>query len=78
MKLVQKIGQATPIEEIEVSVRSRCVNQRGSQVYDLTKTQALIIDGTVRVGSHGAHGTTPRSCPALFSMVLLKRERTES
>src|ERR1700733_15788176 len=37
--------QPGPIEEIEVSVRSRGVDQRGRRVDDLTKTQAPIIDG---------------------------------
>src|ERR1700733_1504527 len=67
-----------PIKEIEVSVGSRRVNQRGRQVYDLTKTQALIIDGTVLVVSHGAHGTTPRSCSARFSIGSVRRGRAES
>jgi hypothetical protein len=44
------------------------VDQRGSQVYDLTKTRALFIDETVVVGSHGGHGTTPRSYLAPLSM----------
>jgi hypothetical protein len=53
--------QPGPIEEIEATIRSCGVDQRRGRVDDLTKTQALFIDGTVLVVSHGAHGTTPRS-----------------
>ena len=69
--------QPGPIEEVEISVRSRGVDQRRRRVDDLTKTQALIIVGTVLVGSHGAHGTTPRNYSALFSMGFHARVATD-
>src|SRR5271156_6736199 len=54
------------IEEIKVAIRSGGVDQRRGRVDNLTKAQALIVDGTELVGSHAAYGTTTRSLRDCF------------